>query len=257
MFKGKLQSISMLGFKSSIFWILSELGLVRSKILKTAQIEHDSRFYIRTKSSDLGIIKEIYLNHIYEKQYRVKEGDVIFDIGSHIGVFTINSSRKTGQSGAVFAFEPLPSNFELLKKNLDLNQVTNTQVFNVAVSNEKMNDVVFHISDINTGMNSIIFEKDSSQCALVSTITLDDFVREHKIESIDFMKIDVEGHELSVLQGARKDSLFRCKTIILESHERLGGPSNSELVSFLEKYGFKMEITRLNDNNDILYGSKN
>ncbi len=65
---------------------------------------------------------------------RVKNGDVVYDIGANVGIYTLLASRLVGNEGKVYAFEPLPENIEFLKKHLVLNDCRNTEVVESAVS---------------------------------------------------------------------------------------------------------------------------
>ena len=65
----------------------------------------------------------------------IKEGDIVIDIGAHIGYYTLLFSKLVGKTGKVFAFEAHPDNFTLLKQNVETNGYTNVVVENKAVSN--------------------------------------------------------------------------------------------------------------------------
>ena len=243
MFRDKFQYISILlwilGVKSTLIWIFSRRNVNNPRIIQTAIID-SNKFYVRAKTSDLSIIYEIFSKNIYDNDFDLKKGDTVLDVGGHIGIFAIKASREVGDSGSIYTFEPVPTNFALLKKNLELNRLENTKAFNVAVSDKNNENVTFHINDFNTGMGSINFEDGSSKSIVVQTITLDDFVKEHSINLINFMKIDVEGHEVSVLQGA-KHCLAICQKIVLESHQKRGGPLIQILSQFYNITVFEQE----------------
>ncbi len=80
-------------------------------------------------------------------------------------------------------------------------------------------------------------------------------MKRYDVQKVDFLKIDVEGHELEVLRGGNR-FLNICRHIAIETHERQGCVSNSQIKEFLEKHGFKTEliVNPRFKKNDIIYG---
>src|SRR5207253_6545315 len=70
----------------------------------------------------------------YLVERRVREGDVVLDIGANIGYYTLVFAELVGDSGRVFAFEPEPANFALLSENTGLNGRANVTLVNAAVA---------------------------------------------------------------------------------------------------------------------------
>ncbi|MBI2133053.1 FkbM family methyltransferase [Candidatus Woesearchaeota archaeon] len=128
----------------------------------------------------------------------VKEGDVVLDIGAHVGYYTLMLARLVGDKGKVYAFEPEPSNFALLRKNVDVNGYGNVVLVNAAVSNKK-GKVRLYVSDSNHGDHRI-YPNGSSRHVEVDCVVIDEFVR----EKVDFVKIDVQGAEGAVVEGMSK-----------------------------------------------------
>ena len=122
-------------------------------------------------------------------------GDVAFDIGANVGIYTLLFSDVVGPTGRVVAFEPSPGNVGYLRRALSLNVVTNVSVIAAAVSRASGKTMFDLGADSSTG-------RISPQGALeIDTIGLDDFVaRENCRPSL--IKIDVEGAEVEVLEGA-------------------------------------------------------
>lgn len=130
----------------------------------------------------------------------IKEGEVVLDIGANIGYYTLIAARIVGKKGKVFAFEPHPENFALLKKNVEINGYDNVVLINKAVSN-KNGKVRLYLSERDTGASSI-YPEDSQKSIEVETIRLDDYFKDFK-GKIDFVKMDIEGSEGEALQGMR------------------------------------------------------
>jgi len=127
----------------------------------------------------------------------VCKSDVVFDIGAHVGYYSLISSKLAKK---VFAFEPEKKNLKLLRKNLRLNRVDNCQVVETAVS-DKNGKIKLYLSQTSSGDHSISQKKNSFE--LVDSLALDNFAS--KIKSLpNLLKIDVEGAELTVLQGAKR-----------------------------------------------------
>jgi FkbM family methyltransferase len=139
------------------------------------------------------------------KKY-VKNTWICLDIGANIGFYTLNLSKLVGEDGQVYAIEPSPSNYEKLEENIALNQLDNCITSNIALSSES-GEFTFSVSpNQNSGWGRLGEWKSAQYEILVNVSTLDKFVELNKILTIDFLKIDIEGHELEFFQGA-KDTL--------------------------------------------------
>jgi FkbM family methyltransferase len=134
----------------------------------------------------------------------VRKGDVVFDLGANVGLFSGVAAARVGGGGKVYAFEPTPLTLEYLRENLSF--YDNVMVCPYAVNDKKGKDH-FHIN--NDFANNKALGKNSLLpvpgfiAVEVDTISLDAFVEEHHIERVDFIKADIEGAERLMLQGAR------------------------------------------------------
>lgn len=146
------------------------------------------------------------INGVHEKfetdlvKQEIKKGDVVIDIGANIGYYTLIFAKLVGDTGKVFAFEPDPTNFELLRKNIEVNGYKNVTLKQKALS-DKEGKVVLALIKQNTASHHISSEQQAPKNSIqVDTITADDYFKnfEHKI---DFIKMDVEGAEIKVLNG--------------------------------------------------------
>ena len=133
-----------------------------------------------------------------------REGDIVLDIGAHIGLFAVIASQVTGKNGKVLAFEPAPSTFKILKKTIEINNAENhIDLFQKAVGRED-GKALFFISDgAADNSNSMISYKDDRPLhgIDIAITTIDSVVSEKNLERVDFIKIDVEGAELDTLKG--------------------------------------------------------
>lgn len=129
----------------------------------------------------------------------IKKGDIVLDIGAHIGYYTLIFAKLVGEKGRIFAFEPDPDNFDLLSKNITANKYQNVTLVRKGVLN-KNGKAKLYLSQDNTGDHRIYDHRDSRKSIEIETIRLDDYFKNYK-GRIDFIKMDIEGVEGSAIQG--------------------------------------------------------
>jgi FkbM family methyltransferase len=142
----------------------------------------------------------------------LRPGDVVWDVGAHIGFFSLLASRLVGPAGEVVAFEPVAQNRSRLKKNLSLNPVQNVSVRSEAVA-AISGKAVLHPRG-SSSMWSLIQDGRRANGLLAVCITLDDVARETGAPAL--IKVDVEDAELDVLRGARRLLRDHRPTILVE-----------------------------------------
>jgi len=133
----------------------------------------------------------------YDSIVEPKLGDIVFDIGAYVGDTALWFSKAVGPQGKVYAFEPEPSNFAKLKANLERNKVTNVIPLQLALS-----ETEGEMQVASAAGSSVITQAGTGLSVKVTTI--DKFVEANKLPRVDFIKMDVEGHELKVLKGAHE-----------------------------------------------------
>src|SRR5215216_8186406 len=125
------------GLDFGVFWYktFKFLRPGSSTLLKFKVPKYDYEFYCRINKDDFKIMT-IHEDDII-KRFTPKEGDVVVDIGAHIGLYTIIASKRVGAKGKVVAVEADPANFEMLNHNIALNNLTNaTPINTIAYSGE-------------------------------------------------------------------------------------------------------------------------
>lgn len=151
----------------------------------------------------------------------VQPGWTAIDVGANIGYFTLLMANRVGPQGKVIAFEPLIENFSILRENIKLNGHLNVVVENLALMSRTGRielrsatpGAITWVASVRVDQNSAV-ESES-----VEAISLDEYVEKKGIAKVDFLKIDVEGAEESVLDGATS-VLNRDKPVLLiELHE--------------------------------------
>ena len=135
----------------------------------------------------------------------IKKGDVVIDIGAHIGYYTVLFAKLVGPEGKVFAFEASPTNFEILKKNISVNGYKNVILNNKAVS-DKNGKLTLYITG-RTSTENFLFKPENftnsskiKQTVEIDSITLDDYFQDFDGE-INFLKMDISGAEPRVMKG--------------------------------------------------------
>lgn len=164
---------------------------------------------LRCRCADIPLILDVWKQEIYEKIARVQRGDIVVDAGAHIGSFTV---KVAGSAGKVIAFEPEPENFKLLLRNTA--RLQNVEAHQRALWSENCQATLYH-NRSHTGASSLI-PLPPGVCDYeleVEAVRLDDVV-----DSVDFLKMDVEGCELEVLKGAQNVIRSCSPVIVFEAH---------------------------------------
>ena len=139
----------------------------------------------------------------------IAPGAVIMDVGANIGIFSTLFNRIIPDT-TVYSFEPSPKAYECLTETLRRNGVRTDRAFNFGIG-EKSGTLNFYECDMLAG-SCIVTQDDNKHLAntTIPVVPIDQFVKEQKLERLDFIKIDVEGFESEVLKGA-KQTLARFK----------------------------------------------
>ena len=127
----------------------------------------------------------------------ISPGDVVVDIGAHIGYFTVLFSNLVEERGKVYGFEPEKDNYSLLESNILTNKLENVTIENLALS-DKSGEALLYLSNGNKGDHRLTPVKGREE-QKVNQITFDQYLQGS--QRIDFIKSDTQGHELKVLQG--------------------------------------------------------
>lgn len=203
---------------------------------------------IRTKSTDIHVFTEIWLDNIYLKKFNLNSSSTIIDIGAHIGLFSIFASRKFKNS-KIYSVEPNSENFDLFKENIRMNKIQNIKPFNFAVSS-KNGSISFYINEKDSASHSIF--KNKGKLVNVKSCTLEKIIIDNKISTCDLLKMDCEGAEYDILLNTPNEILSRVNKIALE-YEKIENVNYSEedIITKLKKCGF--QIIKFEPRNDYGY----
>ena len=139
----------------------------------------------------------------------LRQGDVFVDVGANVGYFTLIASDAVGKTGKVFAFEPEPNNFALLRKNAEVNHCANVVCEQKAITNANQ-PIKLYLSSFNYGDHRIFQSHDDEgynrgqerPSTKAEGVTLDSYFPSGT--RIDFIKMDVQGAEYFALQGMER-----------------------------------------------------
>jgi FkbM family methyltransferase len=167
----------------------------------------------------------------------LKEGDTVIDVGAFIGYYTLIFAKLVGKDGLVYAFEPDPENFALLRKNVEINEYKNVVLIQKAVA-DFTGKTRLYLSKENKGDHRIYDLGDGRDSIEIEVTRLDDCIG---AVPVNLVKIDAEGAEVRVLKGmqslleksVRLSMMIECFPSALERF----GDSVTELLNLLGKQG--------------------
>jgi len=216
---------------------------------KVDNLDINKEFVVRRKIKgaifELDLYKptqrSIYYAPLYERENLkltfkyLQQNSTFIDVGAHIGYYSILIGKNV-RGVNVISFEPSKENYDILCKNIELNNLKKIVTpFPFAVS-DKNETTTLYLNPFNDGGNSLeqlphqALKEEKVQC-----VRLDDFLKEHNYYNINFIKIDVEGHEMKVLHGMPNTILKFHPTFLIEAQTK---NEQNEIVIFLKSFGY-------------------
>jgi FkbM family methyltransferase len=171
----------------------------------------------------------------------LQPGMVVVDVGANAGFYTLLSSTRVGPAGRVIAFEPSPRDRRYLESHLRLNRRHNVTVESCALGDHEGAAELFVFDAERTGCNSFhLADTRGARPVTVPVRRLDDCLA--GCPKVDFVKMDVEGAELSALRGA--ETLFRTRrpALLCELHEKRTAPwgyAARDIVDLVASWGYR------------------
>ncbi len=219
------------------------------KILSTmtviVRLPTGQKAILRPFSDDPIVVNEVHNWQSYESLAKILEGQVILDIGAHIGIFALRASSILGKSGRMIAFEPEIENYRLLLANRRLNGASNISPLNIAISSSVGRRKLRVYTLGRTGIHSLERSENAQPEEDYSIVdveceTIDSLSRKLNLESIEMIKIDVEGHEVAVLDGG-VDVLRRLRPMVVME---VAGSRQHQIVDWFLKHGYEAKKDR-------------
>lgn len=158
----------------------------------------------------------------------VRPGSIVFDVGANWGLHTLYLSKLVGERGRVVALEPLPSAYQELCWHIDANRVGNAVPLGVAASAQSGEGLFLPGENPTTGqLVTEVPALSRTETLRVASRTIDSLVEELGLARVDLLKIDVEGAESAVLQGATETTRRHGPSFVIELHT----PEQDRLVA--------------------------
>jgi FkbM family methyltransferase len=245
-----------INFKDFVYNSVKFLGTNKSLLLEFPVPNHNYRIHCPLNKEDL-IVMTKHEEEIIEL-FHPKEGDIVIDVGAHMGRYTITSSKYVGPQGKVIAVEAHPYNFKILQRNISLNRLTNVTAMNCAVYSKK-DRLKLYLPDEEQGytmhhslMTNYLISKYSEgiekKYIEVEAYTLDNLLQISGINQVNWIKIDVEGAEYEVLRGAKEIlSANSDIAILVEVH---GKETYGPTIELLRSNNFDIEFERTYENGE-------
>jgi FkbM family methyltransferase len=229
-------------YRPSVQWILGQMGVRLTKTVKLPSGEALSVFV-----GD-NVSEKIASDGIYEPEiaslleYFLKPGMTFFDVGAHVGIFSLLAARLVGASGRVHSFEADPWTYSLLCHNIEANGLSQVTTNNLAVSYMEGRISLNFAPVDNVGSNSIAPVGGGGGFVKVDATSLDAYLERNSISGVDFIKADIEGAEHLMLKGGER--LFaqpNRPSLVLEVNEyQLSklGISPHDIYQALNQFGY-------------------
>ncbi len=186
-------------------------------------------------------VMEVYEPLVWERlMAEIQKGDIVADVGAHIGLYTVAFAKRVGSMGEIVAFEPNPQTFEELKYHVKLNGVGQRVKFIPAAVGDRKGRVLF---EAGRGSESHVIAGTGIRVLPVEVVTLDETFSQGRL---DILKIDVEGYEEKVLEGGSnllKDPSRCPRAIYVEVHPYAWpviGTSSGSLLKLLNHCRYRV-----------------
>jgi len=165
----------------------------------------------------------------------VDPGAVVYDVGAHVGQYTLLASQRVGSDGRVLAIEPFPRNLRMLRRNLAINHIANTFIVEAAASNARG---VAHFQEGPDTEASMGHLTEAGGEIEVATVRIDDLVASG-YPAPNVVKMDIEGGEGEALLGMQDTLRSLHPAIFLATH---GEQVHAACVTLLESMGYTFEV---------------
>jgi len=190
--------------------------------------------WIRSAGPNACWLGRYEVDRLREFEDELRPGYVVYDVGANVGIYALHATFAVGESGWVYAFEPLERNLQYLRKHMSLNRVANCTIVENAVCNRE-GMLAFSAASWQPSMARLSAQGEIS----VPATTLDICIYGKKrFRPPNVIKIDVEGAEVEVLQGAARTITEFHPTIFLEIH---GAELHRDCRDFLMAKGYKVK----------------
>ncbi len=181
-----------------------------------------SFFGFIVKTTPSMILEIDYALLKYNEHHALKEGDVVLDCGAYTGTYSLWASKQVGRTGKVYALEPDPKNFEILKENISRNEIANVIPVNAGIYDST------GLIDFQDGNG--VASKFGEGNMKVQVYSLEDFFNKYLLNKIDFIKMDIESAEVDAIRGAKEFLKNHPTSLSIASYHLLDGVQTFKLL---------------------------
>jgi len=177
-------------------------------------------------------------------KYHYQPGDVIVELGSYLGYYSMYAAKQVGPTGRVISVEMIPENYAVLKLNLETNFPENTVAVNRGIHKEKGLKTAYLGRNQIAGFRKDVIERyvPNLQEIKVEMDTVDNVLHENGVEEVDLMIIQINGNEIDALQGMSKSMQTVRNFAIAAPYDRDGMDHKKIISDYLSQNGFDVEV---------------
>jgi FkbM family methyltransferase len=173
---------------------------------------------------DIGLSRDLFFyqkREISETDYLLasnvlKKGDTMFDLGANLGYYVLIEAKLVGETGIVYAMEPVSECFDGLKRNVELNNLKNVRLFRVGAGNKNANAFINVGKKLNLSAMTFYRNADFTTQEEVKMVTIDSFLEDKKPPAL--IRMDVEGFEYAIIEGMPKALAHPDLKLLMEVH---------------------------------------
>ena len=233
-------------FKKTGLYEVSSITLFGNKFFKAGEKTNFGSWF----HTFIMIFQSVVADQYHAKEF-IKKDSIVIDAGANIGAFSAHAAN-IATAGQVYAFEPTPKTFGILSENISA--YANVKAFNFGLGAKSGEGelVIAESSGSNTMADSGMPDSASASRVSVRITTIDNFVSEHGIQRVDFIKMDTEGYEGKILEGA-KETIRRFSPVLSMSayHHEDDKKTIPELIRSLNPK-YKCRLTKSVEDNLLL-----
>ncbi|MDB5105073.1 MAG: putative Methyltransferase FkbM family [Fibrobacteres bacterium] len=205
------------------------------------RLRNGLKFAVRRYTSDGSCVVDVTREDEYFKHFGIFPGDIVVDIGSNIGSFSVYAGWLQ-PTARVLAVEPLQANYDLLSRNVRLNGLKNVETFRCGIMAKAGEIEIYHGTNDAEASSSVVASGvvDKSKVEKVPCISFVELL--DKVPRVDFLKIDCEGAEFDFLPDAPSATMKKVRKLAMEYHDVRKDLTHKDLVRKLESEGFRVTV---------------
>jgi len=219
------------------------IGFMSKKLpFDKKRVNVDGITYVTVDGQSIRLIQKEWESWM-QNYIKPEKGSVFIDVGANVGKYSLMFSKMIGNTGKIIAIEPVPNTFEALTEAIKLNKFDNIVPLNIACwnKNTKLNMFQAEMSG-----ESTIKEDYGLGYFAVEARTLDSIVHELGLNTVDSVKIDVEGSEIEVLEGMENILKQHTPEIVIEIHQE----HQKHILTFAGKFNYRYKAIEETKNSD-------